>query len=82
MMSLLLSKVEDFGVWPDGLLDANIAMIPKTDGLLGVLPVVYRVWASARMGQLDGWFRSWVPNSVFSAGGWAWFGGGLVHFCS
>ena len=51
-------------------------MIPKTDGdatLQGqrpfnVLPIVYRIWASARMGQLDGWFRSWVPDSVFSAG--------------
>ena len=21
------------------------------------------------MGQLDGWFQSWVPDSVFSAGG-------------
>ena len=65
------------GVWPDGLLDAYIAMIPKTDGdatplgqrPLSVLPVVYRIWASARMGQLDGWFKSWVPDSVFSAGG-------------
>ena len=60
-----------------GLLDAYIAMIPKTDGdatplgqrPLSVLPVVYRIWASARMGQLDGWFRSWVPDTVFSAGG-------------
>ena len=51
-------------------------MIPKTDGdatplgqrPLSVLPVVYRIWASARMGQLDGWFKSWVPDSVFSAG--------------
>ena len=49
----------------------------KTDGdatplgqrLLCVLPVVYRICASARMGQLDGWFQSWVPESVFSAGG-------------
>ena len=65
------------GVWPDGLLDAYIAMIPKTAGdatplgqrPLSVLPVVYRVWASARMGQLEDWFRSWVPDSVFSAGG-------------
>ena len=24
--------MEDFGIWPDGLLDAYIAMIPKTDG--------------------------------------------------
>ena len=72
-----LTKVEDIGVWPDGLLDAYIAMIPKTDGdatplgqrPLSVLPIVYRIWASARMGQLDDWFKSWVPDSVFSAGG-------------
>ena len=53
------------------------AMIPKTDGdatplgqrPLSVLPIVNRLWASARMGHLDEWFRSWVPDSVFSAGG-------------
>ena len=52
-------------------------MIPKTDGdatplgqrPLSVLPVVYRIWAAARVGQLEGWFKSWVPDSVFSAGG-------------
>ena len=73
----ILSKVEGTGVWPDGLLDAKIAMIPKTDGdatplgqrPLSVLPVVYRLWASTRMGQLGDWFESWVPDSVFSAGG-------------
>ena len=76
-LARVLAKFEDFGVWPDGLLDAYIAMIPKTDGdatplgqrPLSVLPVVYRIWASARMSQLDGWFKSWVPDSVFSAGG-------------
>ena len=76
-LARILSKVEDLGVWPEGLLDAYIAMIPKTDGdstplgqrPLSVLPVVCRVWVSARMGQLDGWFKSWVPDSVFSAGG-------------
>ena len=32
--------------------------------------LVYRgIWASARMCQLDGWFKSWVPDAVFSAGG-------------
>ena len=59
------------------LLDAFITMIPKTDGdatplgqrPLSVLPIVYRVWASARMGQLEDWFKSWVPDSVFSARG-------------
>ena len=76
-LARILSKVEDLGVWPDGLLDADIAMIPKTDGNatplgqrpLSVLPVVHRIWASARMGQLEGWFKSWVPDSVYSAGG-------------
>ena len=76
-LARILTKVEDTGVWPDGQLDAYIAMIPKTDGdatplgqrPLSVLPVVYRIWASTRMGQLGDWFRSWVPDSVFSAGG-------------
>ena len=76
-LARILTKVEDFWVWPDGLLDAYIAMIPKTGGdatplpqrPLSALPIVYRIWASARMGQLDEWFRSWVPDSVFSAGG-------------
>ena len=47
-------------------------ILEKTDGdstplgqrPLGVLPVIYRVWASARMVQLEGWFKSWVLDSV------------------
>ena len=62
---------------PMGCLDAYITMIPKTDGdatplgqrPLSVLPVVYRIWASARMVQLEEWFKSCFPDSVFSAGG-------------
>ena len=76
-LARVLTLVEDSGVWPDGSLDAYIAMIPKTDGdatplgqrPLSVLPIVYRIRASARMVQLEGWFKSWVPDSVFSAGG-------------
>ena len=68
-LARVLSKVEEVGVWPDGLLDAHIAMIPEADGdatLLGqrplsVLLVVYRICATARMVQ--------VPNSVYSVGG-------------
>ena len=76
-LARILSKVEENGAWSEGLLDAYIALIPETDGdatflgqrPLSVLPIVYRIWASARVGQLDGWFKSWVPDSVFSAGG-------------
>ena len=50
-LARILSLVEDTGVWPDGLLDAYITLIPKTDGdatplcqrPLSVLPVVYRL---------------------------------------
>ena len=31
-LARILTKVEDTRVWPDGLLDAYIAMIPKSDG--------------------------------------------------
>ena len=76
-LARILTKVEDLGVWPDGFLDAFITMIPNTDGdstplgqrPLRVLPVVYRIWASARVKQLENWFRRWVPDSVFSAEG-------------
>ena len=68
-LARILSKVEEIGVWPDGLLDAYIAMIPKTDGdatplrqrPLSVRPVVYRCWASARMVQLEEWFSVTGP---------------------
>ena len=73
----ILSKVEDTGVWPEGLFDAYIALITKTDGdatplgqrPLRVLPIACRIWASARISQLEDWFRSWVPDSVFCPGG-------------
>ena len=57
-------------------MDAYIAMIPKVDGdaTLGqrplcVLLVVWRLWASVRMGLLEEWIRSWVLDCVSSAGG-------------
>ena len=77
-LARILSKVEDLGVCPDGLLDAYIAMIPKVDGdatplgqrPLSVLPVVYRVWASARMLQLEPLVS--VMGSVLCFWCWWW----------
>ena len=34
-----------------------------------VLLVVYRLWPSVRLGHLTGWRPSWMPGSIFSAGG-------------
>ena len=55
---------------------AYIAMIPKVDGdsaplgqrPLSVLPVVYRLWASLRLGHLREWFEGWLRKSVKSLG--------------
>ena len=77
-LARILTLVEDNGVWPDGLLDAYITMIPKSDGdvtplgqrPLSVLPVVYRTWASSRMVQLEGWFKS--LGSCFCLQCWVW----------
>ena len=51
-------------------------MIPKVDGdstpsgqrPLGVLLVVYRLWASIRLGHLREWVEEWLPASVYSLG--------------
>ena len=73
-LAILLELVETTGIWPQGLLDAYIAMIPKADGdstplgqrPLSVLPVVYRLWASLRLGHLREGVEGWLPQSVFS----------------
>ena len=75
-LAILLELVESTGSWPQGLLDAYIAMIPKADGdstplgqrPLSVLPVVYRLWASLRLGHLREWVEGWLPKSVYSSG--------------
>ena len=68
--------MEEVEIWPEGLLDAHLAMILKVDGdatfpglrPLCVLPAVYRSWPSAQVTHLEDWVRSLVPDSVKSAG--------------
>ena len=60
-LAVILSRVELGGTWPEGALDAYIAMIPKVDGdciplgqkPLWVVPVVYRLWASVQLGSFS-----------------------------
>ena len=47
-----------------------------------MLPVVYRLWASLRLGHLREWVEGWLPKSVFSLGNGlssveAWFSAAL-----
>ena len=75
-LARMLAVAEEGGTWPEGLLDAFFAMIPEVGGDAtpsgsppSASPIVYRIWAAARMVQVEDWFKSWVPDSVFSAGG-------------
>ena len=63
-LAFVLRQIETVGQWPQGLLDAYIAMIPKAEG--DSTPIL--LWASVRLAHLKEWFYSWVPDSVFSAG--------------
>ena len=72
-LAFLLELVESTGVWPQGSLDAFIAMIPKADGdstPLGQkhLSVLLVVWTSLRLGHLSKWVDRCLPESVFSQG--------------
>ena len=75
-LALVFRQVEATGQWPQGLLDAYIAMVPKAEGEsfplgqrpLCVLPVVYRIWASVRLAHLKRLVLFLFPDSVFSAG--------------
>ena len=69
-LAVVLSGVELDGVWPDGLLDAHVTMIPKSDGdstplgqrPLCVLPVVYRICDLCEASSL-GWLASVLASS-------------------
>ena len=71
-LARILVVVEEVGIWSEGLLDAHFALIPEVgrgaaplgQRTLCVLPIVYSMWASARMVQLEDWIKSWVPDSV------------------
>ncbi|MCP4241488.1 MAG: hypothetical protein GY772_13085, partial [bacterium] len=64
LLALFLALVERSGTWPNGLTGALVSLIPKpgaTDatGLrpIGLMPVVYRVWAVARQDHVRRWLR-------------------------
>ena len=67
-LAILLNMVEDTGVWPQGLLDAHIAMIPKVDSAStppgstapqcapGCVQIVGLCWAGSPRSGLSGGF--------------------------
>ena len=57
-LAVILSRVELDGVWPEGHLDAHGDSTPSGQKPLCVLPVIFRIWASVRLGHLTGSVQS------------------------
>ncbi|MCP4245298.1 MAG: hypothetical protein GY772_32580, partial [bacterium] len=69
----LLDLVEALGRWPSGLTGASVSMIPKPGAVdatglrpIGLMPVVYRLWAAARQPFVRQWLR---PQEFLILGG-------------
>ena len=67
-LSRVLTKAEDVGVWPDGLLDANIAMTSKTDGDAAHLATELSV--CSRLSIVSGLLLVWVSSKIGSSLGY------------
>ena len=75
-LAILLELVETTGICLRVFWMPFISMIPKADGdctptgqrPLSVLPVMYRLWASLRLGHLREWVERWLPKRVYSLG--------------
>ena len=66
--------IEKSGEWPELLCWAGITLIPKGEGgeplnlrLIAVTPVVYRVWAAAKMRQCIQWQELWIRRGQHGA---------------
>ena len=57
-LARILTKVDEIGVWPDGLVDAYIAMISKTDG--DATPLGQRPLSVLRSSVVFGLLLAWV----------------------
>ncbi|MCP4239954.1 MAG: hypothetical protein GY772_05285, partial [bacterium] len=72
-LATVLSLVESVGEWPVGLTGASVSLIPKPGAVnatdlrpIGLMPVVYRLWAVARQDPVRAWLR---PQEHFILGG-------------
>ena len=75
-LALILNRVEAEGRWPAALRGAKVVFLSKGEGMqvikqrpIGILPLLYRVWAKARLRQAVR--ERWVEPQEFEHGGTA-----------
>ena len=61
--------------WPKQLTQARAAFLPKEGAVyeeilgyrvLTIVPVPYRRWATARLGDLEPWIKEWQTDEMFT----------------
>ena len=72
VIALLLMLIEIFGDWPQQVTFALAALIPKaTQGYrsIGVMPAIYRMWATTKRASTRSWGRQHAaPHLVWTSG--------------
>ena len=70
-VACLLNMVEETGMWPDALCQGIVSLITKGEGTdplksrpIGVMSVVYRLWAATRVRQVLEWQEHWIDESL------------------
>ena len=70
-LACMLSIIEDNGVWPEALTQGLVTLISKGEGTaptklrpIGIMSVVYRLWAAVRVGDVMKWQDSWISDEL------------------
>ena len=70
-LACLFNVVEETGVWPHALCEGIVSLITKGEGTdplklrpIGVMSVVYRLWAATRVRQVLDWQELWIDDGL------------------
>lgn len=63
--------IEDPGAWPSALTAGIVSLISKGEGTIplklrpiGIMSVVYRLWAATRVAEVMSWQEKWLDKSM------------------
>jgi len=70
-LGMLLNLIEDTGAWPKDLTTGTVSLISKGEGTsplslrpLGIMSVVYRLWAGTRVREVLAWQELWLDSGL------------------
>jgi len=70
-LACLLNVIEETGEWPSALCESVVSLIDKGEGTsplklrpIGVMSVVYRLWAATRVRQVMEWQELWIDDQL------------------